>query len=68
MRSVLVISVLSFNQLLMTTSADSPIVNLCCPELHAHKKGNKEKIIEKKHRCENDQEPIVRMIYIFLKH
>jgi len=59
MRSVLVISVLSFNQLLMTTSADSPIINLCCPEQHAHKKGNKEKIIEKKHRCEEDQEPIV---------
>ena len=63
MRCVLLISVLSFNQLLMTTMANSPIINLCCPEMHAHKKGNKEKIIENKHRCEQDQEPIVRIIF-----
>ena len=40
--------------------ADSPIINLCCPDVHAFKKGNKRKVFVTKHRCEEEQEPIVR--------
>ena len=59
--SALLFVMLCFNQLL-TSMADSPIINLCCPDVHAYKKGNKEKVLVTKHRCEEDQEPIVSKI------
>ena len=63
--SVLLIVMLCFNQLLVTL-AESPIINLCCPDVHAYKKGNKEKVLVTKHRCEEDQEPIVSKL-LFVK-
>ena len=42
--------------------AESPIINLCCPDVHAYKKGNREKVLSRKHRCEEGQGPIVRKI------
>ena len=59
--SVLLIVMLCFNQLLVTLT-ESPIINLCCPDVHAYKKGNREKVLARKHRCEEGQGPIVRKI------
>ena len=56
--SALLFVMLCFNQLLLSM-AESAIINLCCPDVHAYKKGNKEKVLATKHRCEEDQEPIV---------